>query len=434
MSIRRRVKVIQTYLRQRRDALRFDGIRDPRRRRGRRWSAQTLLTTAVLTLMMLAKSLRAAERLSEDLASGGRIKGLGRRVPDSTMGDFVARMAPAPLREHLHRQILAEHRRKALEPRVLPIRAIAVDGKNVATLDHAANQDCQPQSPQGQEPYWLYRVVNAALISASAAVCIDQMPIPAATNDAGVFPAFYAGLKRTYGRAGLFELVSTDAGFTSEGNARLVDDDGKAYWMALKGNQPELYQEARRILIPRSLAVEPEAQTDWELDSTRGWIRRQLWRTDEMAGWGSWTHLRQVVLVRILQAPGRQHGPSPCQGPVHILEERFHVTNLVRGRLQGEQLLRLDRAHWRIENDLHGALDIQWQEDHGRWVHRGRGLPVTALLRVLAYNLLVLLRAVHLRTVEARAAAWEQLRNWIRDALVGPDLTSGDEEETPTLA
>ena len=434
MILRRRVKVIQTFLRQRRDALRFDGIRDPRRRRGRRWSAPTLLATAVLTLMMLARSLRSAERLSEDLADGRRIKGLGRRVPDSTMGDFLARMSPTPLRQHLHRQVLGEHRRKALEPRGLPIGAVAVDGKNVATLDHEANPDCQKQSPQGQDPYWLYRVVNATLISSSAAVCIDQMPIPATTNDMGVFPAFYAGLKATYGRAGLFELVSTDAGFTSEGNARLLDDDDMGYWMALKGNQPELYDEARRVLRPRTLAEAPEAETDWELDSTRGWIRRQLWRTDEMAGWGSWTHLRQVVLVRILQAPGPLHGPSPCQGPIHVLEERFHVTNLVRGRLNGEQLLSLDRAHWRIENDLHGSLDIQWQEDHGRWVHRGHGLPVTALLRVLAYNLLVLLRAVHLRTVEARAAAWDQMRNWMRDALVWPDLTSGDEEEIPTLA
>jgi hypothetical protein len=418
-------------LRQRGDTLRFDGVHDPRRRRGRRWSAQTLLSMAVFGLMMLARSLRAVERSSKDLADGGRIRGLTRRVPDSTLGDFLSRVSPKQLRTHLHQQILAEHRRKALEATVLPIRAIAVDGKNVATLDHEANADCQKQSPPGQDPHWLYRVVNATLISSSAAVCVDQLPIPAATNDMGVFPAFYAGLKRTYGRANLFELVSTDAGFTSEENARLVDDDGKAYWMALKGNQPDLLAEARRILIPKALHAEPEAQTDWEQDSSRGWIRRQLWRTDEMAGWGAWTHLRQVVLVRVLKAPGSLHGRAPHQGPIEILEDRLHVTNLVRGRLDGSQLLRLDRAHWRIENNLHGALDIQWQEDHGRWVQRGNGLPVSALLRVLAYNLLSLLRDVHLRTTEARAVAWQQLRDWVRDTLVWSDRISTDEEATP---
>lgn len=431
MDLKRRIKTVQSFLRQRRDALDFGGIRDPRRRRGRRWSAQTLLSTAVVSLMMMARSLRGMERLTEDLVGARRLKGLVRRVPDSTMGDFLAKLSPTPLRRHLHEQILAEHRRKALEPLVLPIRALAIDGKNVATLDEAANSDCQKQSPAGKDPHWLYRVVNATLISSSAAVCIDQLPIPAYTNDMGVFAKFYRDLKRTYRRAGLFDLVSMDAGFTSEENARLVDADGIAYWLALKGNQPDLLAEAQRVMLSQALREEPEAQTDWEQDSTRGWIRRQIWRTNEMAGWGNWTHLRQVVLVRILQSPGNQHGSAPHQGPVHILEDRFHVTNLVPGRLDGEELLRLDRAHWRIENELHGSLDIQWQEDHGRWVRRGRGLPVTSLLRVLAYNLLSLLRAVHLRTEAARRTTWMQLRDWVRDAMLWTELADNDQELSP---
>lgn len=411
MNLPRRTKTIQTFLKQRGDSLRFDAVRDPRRRRGRRWSAQALLSTAVLSLMMLSRSLRGAERLSKDLAQTQRHRGIGRRVPDSTLGDFLSRGSPAPLRRHLFAQVLAEHRRKALEPTVLPLRAIAVDGKNAATLTAEVNPDCQKQSPEGQEPYWLYRVVNATLISSTAAVCIDQMPIPADTNDMGVFPAFFADLMATYGRANLFEVVTTDAGFTSEANARLVDDAGKGYWMALKGNQPELEQEAKRVLGAKAKAEAPEAQTAWEPDSSRGWIRRQLWRTDELAQWGRWSHLRQVVLLRVLVRDGKD-------GAERVLEDRFYVTNLVRGRLGAAGMLALVRAHWRIENDLHGSLDIQWQEDHGRWVRRKNGLPVSCLLRVLAYNLLALLRAVHLRSDEAHAAAWLELRDWVRDALI----------------
>ena len=425
MKLRQRVRAVQTFVRQRREALDFKAVRDPRARRGRRWSAQTLLSTTVMSLMILARSLRAAERLSEDLAAGGRLKGLVRRVPDSTLGDFLAEVSPAPLRRHLREHILAEHRRKALEPTVLPIRAIAIDGKNVATLDHAANRDCQKQSGiDGQGPHYLYRVVNATLISAAAAVCIDQQPIPAATNDMGVFPSFFAGLMSTYGRANLFDVATGDAGFCSEKNARIVDKAGKGYWFSLKDNQPELRREAERVLLAKAQQSAPEAQTDWESDSSRGWIRRQVWRTDEMAAWDKWTHLRQVVLVRVLVRDGRN-------GPERVLEDRYYVTNLVRGRIDGAVMLRLVRAHWRIENDLHGALDIQWQEDHGRWVQRGHGLPVTSLLRVLAYNLLSLMRAVHLRTVEARAATWDQLRNWVRDAMVWPDLRDDDQEALP---
>jgi hypothetical protein len=422
LKLQKRVKTVQSFLEQRRDVLCFSAVRDPRDKRGRRWSAQTLLETAVVGLMLLGRSLRAVERFSRDLADAGRIRGLLRRVADSTLGDFLCRLSPTDLRHHLHRQVLAEHRRKALEPTVLPIRAIAIDGKTTATLDFEANKNCQKQSADNQAPYWLHRVVNATLISSAAAVCIDQIPIPAKTNDMGIFPRFWKGLCGTYGRANLFDLVSTDSGFCSEKNARLIDEAHKAYWIALKDNQPELRREAQRVLLAKAKHEAPEAQSDWERDSSRGLIRRQLWRTDEMAGWGKWTHLRQVVLLRVLV---RQ-----ADGTERVLEDRYYVTNLVRGRLDGAQLLRLARAHWRIENDLHGALDVQWEEDHGRWVQRGNGLAVSSLLRVIAYNLMSLLRAVHLRSAEARAAAWDQLRDWVRDAMLWPERARTGAEAT----
>jgi hypothetical protein len=402
--------------------LEFCDVRDPRDLRGKRWRAQVLLETAVVTLMLLAKSLRRSEALSDELASGGRIPGLHRRISDSTMGDFLSQVSPADIAHHLHAQILDEHRRKALEPTVLPIRSIAIDGKTNATLDEKWNRDCQKQSAAGEPDRYEYRMVNVALISSAAAVCIDRLAIPASTNDMGVFTAAYKRIKRTYGRANLFELVSTDAGFTSENNARLVDDDGKAYWMALKGNQPELHRRAWRLLTAQSLRESPEAETPWELDSTRGWIRRRLWRTTRMKGFGKWSHLRQVVLIETIQAAG---DPRRHHGPERILEKHFYLTNLPVGRLDGAQLIQLMRAHWRIENDFHGSLDIQWQEDHGLWVRRGKGLPVVGLLRAIAYNLLALMRTVHLRSVEARAIQWQSLRDLMRDAMLWPDLTTG---------
>jgi hypothetical protein len=413
MKLRQRIKAVQTYLRQRGEALCFDEIRDPRKARGQRWSLGALLSTAVFSLMTMARSLRGAERFSEDLATAQKKRGIDRRVPDSTLGNFLAALDPQGLRRHLHRQVLAEHRRKALEPCVVPIRAISIDGKTVATLSQEANSDCQTQNPQGQPPYWLYRVARATLISSTAALCIDQEAIPAETNDMGVFASFFAKLEKTYRKANLYELVSTDAGFTSEANARQVDSTDKAYMMALKGNQPELHKEAQRVLGAKAKSCAPEAEMDWESDSSRGWIKRQLWRTSEMAGWGTWSHLRQVWLVRVLARANRE-------APETVLEERFYATNLPTGRLGGDAILALVRAHWRIENNCFGRLDIEWQEDHGRWVHRGNGLPVVSLLRIIAYNLLEMLHAVHLRSQAARKTAWQQLRDWVRDALIWP--------------
>jgi hypothetical protein len=279
MSLRRYVTGIQSFLRQRREALDFQDLKDPRRRRGRRWSLGALVSTAVLSLMMLARSLREAERISRDLWQAQRRRGIKRRVPDSTLGDLLAALPVAPVRRHLHQHVLAEHRRRALEPTVVPIRFVSIDGKTVATLDSEVNRHCQRQQQQGQAPLWLYRVVRATVISSAAAVCIDQAPIPAATNDGGVFPSFFRRLRTTYGRSGLFEGVFTDAGFAAEANARQVDDAGFAYVMGLKDNQPSLRQEAERVLGAQARGRAPEAETGWESDSSRGWIRRQLWRT-----------------------------------------------------------------------------------------------------------------------------------------------------------
>ena len=43
MKLRQRIKAVQTYLRQRGEALRFDDIRDPRKARGQRRSMRDAL-------------------------------------------------------------------------------------------------------------------------------------------------------------------------------------------------------------------------------------------------------------------------------------------------------------------------------------------------------------------------------------------------------
>src|SRR6185295_15609068 len=212
---------------------------------------------------------------------------------------------------------------------------VSIDGKEVARTTEKCHAASQEQTGTDGQPQYAFRVLNASLISAAAPVCIDQMPVPAHTNEMASFQPFVSGLIAAYGRSSLFELLVTDSGSTSESNARFVDDLQLGYVMALKGNQPELEREARRVMAVRTLG-EPDAQTDWESDSSRGVIQQQIFRSDEMAGWGSWSHLRQVWLVRVLSRPVRGG-----HGPIHILEERLYVTNLVPGRLKAQHCLAL---------------------------------------------------------------------------------------------
>lgn len=428
MKIKRRIQAMQTYLRQREDVLRFDQVPDPRDPRGQRWTFSALLSAAVLSLALLARSLRRAEQLTDDLAGTRLLRRLGirRRVPDSTLGEALATVAPVELLKQLHRQIRAEHRRKALAPERLPLGVLAVDGK-VQALNEAANPYfCQRQSGEHEPERYVYRVLNATLISSRAAVCVHQMPIAAWTNEMGSFRAFFEQLLNAYSRSSLFEVVTSDAGVIGREHAAWLDQQGFGYVVAIKGNNPELEREARGVL--NALAErEPAAATDegWQSDSSRGWVKRELWTSTELAAWPGWEHLRQLWLVRVWRKRTKH-------GKAELLEQRIYATNLpTHHRIRGKEALKLVRSHWRIENELHGTLDIEMREDDPWWVRRGYGLINTGLLRAMAYNLLAIARANHLRRIEL--PAWKQIRDWLRDAILWSAMF-GDTDKVPEPA
>jgi len=418
---------MQSYLQQRQPLLRFGAVPDPRDRRGRRWPLGALLSAALCSMMLLARSLRRAEQLTDDLASSRLLRKLGvrRRVPDSTLGDALAIVAPQSMLEQLHRQILAEHRRKALEPTRLPVGVLAIDGKVQSVHDTPITPFyCQRQSTDGERERYVYKVLNATLVSSSAAVCVHQKPIPAWTNEMGYFEEFFDELRTAYARADLFDVVTSDAGVLSREHCRKLDALGLGYVVALKDNNLELQREARRVLEPIAARGRPVAQDDdWEQDSSRGCIKRQLWTTTELAAWPGWEHLRQLWLLRVLVR-------HPEDGRIEVLEERVYATNLPTAhRIHGPHILSLVRAHWRIENELHGTLDIELREDDRGWVRRGYGLMNTGLLRAMAYNLLAIARSVHLRAV--RLVGWQQLRDWLRDALLWPTQLAPQRASAP---
>lgn len=418
---------MQSYLQQRQTLLRFEAVSDPRGARGQRWPLRGLLTTAVLSLALLARSLRRAEQLSEELCDNRRLRRLGvrRRVPDSTLGDALSQVVPAELLAELHRQVRAEHRRKALRPVVLPVGVVAIDGKCQAVLREPANPfTCQRQGGEHGPERYLHRVLNATLVSSAACVCIHQQPIGAHTNEMGTFRECFANLEAAYRQTELFEVVTTDAGVLCEADCRWLDERGYGYVLALKDNNPLLELEARGLLQSLAEYERPVARDDgFELDSSRGWVRRELYVSSELAGWPGWEHLRQVWLVRVWAKPSRK-------ARAEHLEDRMYVTNLPAAhRIRGKTILRLVRAHWRIENELHGTLNIHMREDDPWWVRRGYGLLVMGLLRAMAYNLLAIARAVHLKSKPL--PGWCQLRDWLRDALIWPQLRAHEPEPDP---
>ena len=376
---------------------------DPRQQGKVDHPMDTVLWSMELGLTSNQPTLRDVEEMTENLGSWARTL-VPNSISDTTLDTEAQRLDADYLLEKLVHRVRGFHRGKMLGPVGLPCGVVTVDGKNLATLDHDADGTGHKRSKKNEKwhlskdkeakrgnSYFLMPALRAVLSSAEAKPCIYQLPLPPGVGESTLFPEMFAGLRRSYGHGEMFRIVDVDAGLTSLGSANLIVDEGYAYILGLKGNQPELFAEAQALLLPLAETQEPELETPWECRNGQR-IRRRLWRTDEMAGMensvGKWTHLRQTWLVR--------QETRSSDGTVEI-EDRFFLTSLAWDYLTPAQILLLVRNHWAVENDCFNSLDLQWHEDAAPWCTRGTAIWALGLLRLMAYNTAQILRRRRLR-------------------------------------
>jgi hypothetical protein len=376
-------------------------VTDPRQKKGQRWKFKTLMPSLLFGFLTNRSSLRNVETMTE--------LGFAQRVPDSTLYDLVGQFEAqevAELRTQLHAQIKREERSKALAPVGLPCGVAAVDNKTLwsGTPEAAKDPAAQVVHPKGRPPYATLRAVRTVLLSAAAKPAIDQVVIPAETNEGGLFPTVLTVLEANYGA--LIEVYSLDAGFCSKTNAERIAEARKGYIFGLKKNQPELFKEAERLLGSQTV---PEFSTGWERYQGDS-IRYHFYRTAEMAGSHEWSHLRQVWRIEKEILRGKT-GAVEC-------ENHYYLTNLDWERFKPEQMLLVVRSHWGIENNCNWTMDVIWEEDTKVWCGQGLGIRVLGLLRLMAYHLVSHLRCRYLRQRDERAAAKRRWKEWCEALLL----------------
>jgi predicted transposase YbfD/YdcC len=155
------------------------------------------------------------------------------------------------------------------------------------------------------------------------------------------------------------------------------------YVLALKGNQPELYQAVTNFF---DALLEPKQRmTDFDyirtVDADHGRIEtRQHWVSEDIAwlpavtGKPLWPGLRSIAMIRAQRRIGDQ------------------VTTFVRYYLSSlppdaTRLATAARGHWKIENQLHWSLDVSFHEDLNR-TRTDYAPQNLAVLRHMALNLL----------------------------------------------
>lgn len=391
------------------DEARLDEVADGRDDRGKRWRLGALLRAAVGGILSGSKSLADVETLSDRLSRPARrLLGVQRRLPDTTLRNALCTVEPSALRAPLHALVRKAQRRKALEPSELPFGVVSLDGKGFS-IPSCDDWYAQRQThSEGGALVGVVRTVTATLTSSAAKPIIDVMPIPASTNEMGVFEVALDSLCKAYSGLELFDLVTYDAGACSAHNATLVRERGLHYLLGLTANQPSLLQEAKRWLGPRK-TVDADAESE-DFDRGNSVIRR-LFIGQVTESLDGWQHLRTVLRVQtdVFNA---------STGELRSSDERYLISSLPSVRLTPQHWLLVARRHWGVETS-HQILDTAFAEDDHPWIESNpRAALVVAILRRIAYTILALFRSVTQRSDDRRAVPWKVLISDIFFALI----------------
>ncbi|HEX8439577.1 ISAs1 family transposase [Archangium sp.] len=338
--------------------LTFKGVKDPRARRGQRHPLGAMLTLLVQALAVGRRVLRRAEALGEDLLREGTApEGLRRPVSDTTLDRLLGSLEPEGLEQEVY------------------------------------------QDEQGQE-YWYPYALRASLTSSAAHPVLDQKLLEGKQGEATAFPELF---KRVVDKSGRhFEYVTVDAGMTSAANARVVRQAGKHYLMALEENFHRLHDKAWVVLAVAPVKVRVRERVKGE------WVEREL-RGVDMPPEEDFPGARQLVWVR--QQRTRDGG-------LPKVETRLFLTSMPSGHLSAEQLLTLVRRHWGIENGPNWTADVVLEEDSASPSLRGNAPLVLSWLRVLAYNVLALVRT-HLPARDGRPPSFARTMEVLYQGLLG---------------
>jgi predicted transposase YbfD/YdcC len=177
-------------------------------------------------------------------------------------------------------------------------------------------------------------------------------------------------------------IVTIDAMGCQKEIAAAIIDHGADYVLALKDNQPSLFQDVQ-WLFEQAESVQFQAvvhEVAQSVDKGHGRIElRRCWtlsgsELDYLVQKQHWKGLQTVAMV---QSQRRVNGKVS-------IERRYYLSSLGQ---DAEVMNAAIRSHWAIENGLHWVLDVSFGEDACR-IRKDHAPQNMSLLRHMALNLL----------------------------------------------
>lgn len=238
------------------------------------------------------------------------------------------------------------------------LQHIAIDGKAVRA---AAVKG-------GNIPY----IISAYL--ENYGLSIGQLKVGEKTNEIKEIPKLLKELDITDC------VITIDAIGCQKQIAKQIIDQKGHYCLAVKTNQAILYEEIKEYF---SYAEKEEAEklsTYETLEKNHGRIeKRKYWSSSDigyLTGKEKWKNLKTIGKVESIREMDEKRS----------FETRYYILDQ---EMTAEEMSRIVRGHWGIENNLHWVLDVHFREDACK-IKAEKAMQNLSLIRKICYNLMKL--------------------------------------------
>jgi predicted transposase YbfD/YdcC len=332
----------------------FQDLQDPRVERTRKHPLINIVFMAVCGVLSGSNSIAGIHEFAIDCRSWlARYLDLGNGIPsEDTIGRILARLDPGAFEKCLLSWTQAVQ--EAAENQL-----VAIDGKTLrGSRDHE----------HGRAPIHV--------VSAWATVnklSLGQVVISEKSNEITAIPQLLQLLDVSGA------LVTIDAMGCQKEIADQIRDGGSDYILAVKQNQPTLYEQVEAAIDE---ALEQDAEQINEHETAEKGHGRQETRT--CAIFPAPESVDPENLWRDLSAVGIAISERVDSKGRHSMDTRYYILSRL---LPVGEFAAAVRGHWSIENHLHWQLDVSFREDECR-VCRDHGPANLSVIRRFALGLL----------------------------------------------
>jgi hypothetical protein len=261
-------------------------------------------------------------------------------------------------------------RGKALQPTAGGLTALVIDGHQGYTTFHRHCSGClerRVKTKAGYRTLHYHHWVVAMLLSRPIPLLLDLEPLRPGDSEINAAVRLLERILLRFPRA--FDVVVADALYSDTRIYSLLDAHRKDVISVLKGNTPELLEEAKTLvrLVPPAVGSTPDNQL-WDVPSCL-----------------AWPHLNKPFRI-LHQVETRYVRRQLDKQKETLLSHWLWITTLSANRANTLVAISLARARWEIENLGFNETVRRWHIDHA---YRHHPVAMTAfwLLGALAHGI-----------------------------------------------